>query len=73
MIPSSGGAKRLFDVAERRLFWIAAASRAVQSVISNSRFSLATMTERVELHCARSDFPNLTPITAQFASSDVFR
>ena len=48
-------------------------SRAVQSVISNSRFSFATMTERVELHCSRSDFPNLTPLTAQFAWSDVFR
>src|SRR5438270_10689521 len=26
------------------------------------------MTVRAELHCSRSDFPNLTPLTAQLAS-----
>jgi hypothetical protein len=30
-----------------------------QSAISNSRFNLSTMMDRAELHCSRSDFPNL--------------
>jgi hypothetical protein len=37
-------------------------SRADQSVISNSRFSRSTMTDKAELHCSRSDVPNLMPV-----------
>jgi hypothetical protein len=40
-----------------------------QSAISNSRFNLSMMTDRAELHGSRSDLPNLTPLTTQFASS----
>src|ERR1700730_8622429 len=61
-----------FSNAAALSFWLES-SRFNQSEISNSRLSLSIMTNRAELHWSRSDFPNLTPLTAQFASSDDFR
>src|ERR1700730_12125962 len=43
-----------------------------QSEISNSRLRRSTITDKAALQFCRSAFPNLTPLTAQFASSRDF-